>query len=580
MLTNYLKIAYRNLIRQKGFSAINIAGLTLGLTCCLLIFQYVAFETSFDDFNENDDNLYRVIWTRVQNESDPITEATTGSAWGPALAEEVPEVVRFARLHPEYLDAIVSNPAQPNRTFEEEQIYYADAAFFEMFSYPLVEGEPGQALSEPGTVLLSYSAARRYFGAENPIGQTLDVAGWISGPFRVSGVFQDVPSRSHLQFDLLLPVADLLQSSQYSDPSNDWGLWNFITYVQLRDDADLAEVERKFTDVLTSHQEEIWQSNTTAYVDVQPLRDIHLNEDISAPKDVMGSYRAVYFFTLIGLVTLLIALVNYVNLATARALDRAREVGVRKVAGAQRRQLMAQFLCESAITNLAAVVLAVALSFVLRPVVNNLAGTSLTNVMWTSPGFWAVFFAVFCAATLLAGLYPAFVLSSFRPAAALKGSAGTLSSRAWLRRGLVVLQFTASIALLAGTAVVYTQLDFMRHLDLGIDLEQVLTVPSPRVLPEGTDRADAIETFTQELRQLPSVRQTATSFTVPGQGFAWGSSTIRKAAADLSTEINGVGTWIDSSFAGLYDLELLAGEGFKHISLPTPGGGAPTVNCQ
>jgi putative ABC transport system permease protein len=568
MMTNYVKTAIRNVLRRRGYSMLNIGGLAVGMACCLLIFQYVAFEYSFDRFNENVSELYRVNWTSAQNEGVPVTVPVTGWAFGPAFEQEAPEVSRFTRLHPEYNNAIVSNPAQPDKVFEEDEVYYADRTFFEMFSYRIRRGDPGQALSEPGTVLLSESAANKYFGSEDPMGQVLEVAGWISGTFRVSGIFADVPANSHLQFDILLPMVDLLERSQFSDPGTGWRWTNFITYVQLRGDADLAEVERKFTDVLVRNREESFrQSNTTAYVHVQPLRDVHLNAEISAPKAVAGSYRTVSFFILIGVITLLVALVNYVNLATARALERAREVGVRKAIGAQRRQLVIQFLCESAFTNLMAVLLAGILAAALQPVVSDLVGASLTRAIWTTPAYWAVFLVVFCAATLLAGLYPAFVLSSFRPVAVLKGKAGSAGGHAWLRRGLIVFQFAAAIALLVGTAIVYRQLDFVRSMDLGIDMEQVLTVPSPRMLPEGSNRASAVEAFTQELRSIPAVQETATSFTVPGQGFAF-YTTARRATADPSTQITVSGTFIDSSFARLYGLELVAGEGFANISTP------------
>lgn len=573
MIRNYLKIALRTLRRRPGYTLINVAGLTIGLTCCLLIFQYVAFEYSFDAFNENENTLYRVVKAGAQSGSEPNAwGANSGYAMGPTLLEEIPDVVRFTRLHPEYENAIVSNPVQPEKAFEEEAVFYADPAFFQMFSYPLVQGEPGQVLSEPGTVVLSESAARKYFGDANPVGRVLDVEGWISGTFRVAGIFRDVPANSHLQFDILLPMADLLQQS-YGDPRDAWNWENFITYVQLRPSANLSGVGRMFTKVVRSHwEEEFGQTATTPYVRVQPLGDVHLNEDIFAPKTVMGSYRTVYFFILIGLVTLLIALVNYINLATARAMGRAREVGVRKAIGAQRRQLIAQFLCESALTMGAATALAVVLASLLRSAVSSLGGADLTHAMWASPGFWAAFVSVFCAATLLAGFYPAFVLSSFRPVAVLKGKVGGTATGMGLRRGLVVFQFAAAIVLLAGTTVVYNQLHFMRAMDLGVDLEQVLTVESPRLLPEGSDRQSAIASFTQELHRIPAVRQVATSSSVPGQGFAFTTSGIRKATADPSTDVAGAGVHIDPSFASLYGLELVAGGGFEHISIPAPEG--------
>jgi putative ABC transport system permease protein len=339
----------------------------------LVIFQYVAYEYSFDDFNTNAPNLYRVTQTTIRNGREPDTKALGGYAMGPALAQSVPEVIRFTRLHPDYSDPVVSNSAQPDKVFEEERVHYVDPAFLQMFSYPLVLGEEGKALVEPNTILISESTARKYFGAENPIGKVLKVNGWISGAFHVNGVFRDVPANSHLQFDFLLSMADLIQKSNYKDPKHGWSWQNFITYVQLREDANLATVEQKLTEVLLSNRgEDFKRTNTTANLVVQPLREIHLNDAVFAPEAMQGSHRTVYFFVIIALITLVIALVNYVNLAMACSFDRSREVGVRKVIGAQRRQLVLQFLFESALTNVAVLVLAVAFAEIFKPFVNNL----------------------------------------------------------------------------------------------------------------------------------------------------------------------------------------------------------------
>ncbi len=564
MFRNHFKIAFRNLRSKKVYSTINILGLAIGLACCLLIFQFVSFEYSFDGFNKNEATLHRIIQTTQQGGGEPNAIARTGWAIAPTLAQEVPEVKNFVRLHPEYFNAIVANPAQPDKAFEEDRVYYADSSFFQMFSYPLIEGNPARALTS-GTVMLSETTARKYFGDKDPVGQSLDVRGWISGTFRVEGIFRDVPANSHLQFDMLLPMVDLMEKSDFSDPSTGWDWTNFVTYVQLDERANLSAVEQKFSTIFTRNQQEKWQqSNTTGHINVQPLRDIHLNADLSAPKAVTGSHQAVYFFTIIGLVILLIALVNYVNLTTARALDRACEVGVRKVVGAKRGQLVIQFLTESALIILISFALAVVFAEVFRPVLNELAGLNLTDALWTSPGFWLALFGLFCATSLLAGLYPALLLSSFRPVTTLKGKVSRAASGAWLRRGLVIGQFTATIVLLIGITVVYAQLNHMRSRDLGIDLEQILTVSAPRVLPEGINRSNAVETFTQELRQLSTVRQTATSGSTPGKGFNFYTNNIRRAEADPSTNVNGAGTRIDTSFAALYGMELVAGSGFEN----------------
>ena len=549
MLLNYIKIAWRNLLKNPIYSLINIGGLMIGIACCLLILQYVTFEYSFDSFNEKAGNLYRVNETNLENAADSHTSPTMVYAMGTAVAHEIPEVVHFARLHPEYNNAVVSNPRQPEKVFDEENVFYADSAFFKMFSYPLKAGNVNHVL-EPGTVLISQSTARKYFGDENPVGQFLKVTGWIKGTYRVNGIFRDVPANSHLQFDILLPMADLLQKS-YNDPLDAWNWENFITYVQLCKDADLSEVEHKFTAVLRRHLKKTFgQIQAKEQVDLQPLLNIHLNDEIVAPKTAMGSFRTVYFYMVIGLIILLIALVNYINLTTARAMNRSREVGVRKSIGAQKGHLILQFICESALTISVATVLAVILAEWILPILNKITGETLTYAMWSRPDFWIGLTMFFGITVLLASLYPAFILSSFRPVQVLKGKFGKSSkSSIWLRRSLVIFQFTAAIVLMG----------------LGLDLEHILTVRGPRVLPKDVDRKKSIETFTQELKRFPGVRQITTSGSLPGQGFEF--STVIHNEMNPSKEITAAGVHVDTSFAAVYGLKLLVGKGFSTLSI-------------
>ncbi len=572
MLKNYFKIAVRNLRKHPGYSFINIGGLTIGMVCCMLIFQYVAFEHSYDTFNDKATEIYRVNQSIAKGLEEKGVSATTGHALGPSLKREIPEVIDFTRLHPEYDTAVIFNPDHPDRVFEEEQVFYADSSFFRIFSYPLIAGDPRHALTEPGTAIISETAAAKYFGTESPLGKVLEVEGWISGAFRVSGIFKDVPPNSHLQFDFLLPMIDLLRSSQYSNSSlnTGWGWTNFLTYVQLSPDAEPREVERKFTDLIRHKMKDaLSKANKTAHASIQRLTDIHLNEDISAPKTKTGSARAVYFFTIIGILTLLIALVNYINLTTARAIKRSREVGVRKTIGAQKWELIIQFLCESALMISIACALAFTLSQAFINVVNDLVATDLSNAMLTQSGFWIAFLTLFLFVTLLAGFYPAFILSSFRPAAVIKGEVAKSSTVGLqLRRGLVIFQFTAAITLLVGTAIVYNQLNYMQNMDLGMDLEQILSIPAPRVLSEGSGQSDAVNTFTRELNRIPSLKQIATSRSVPGQGFSFYTNNVRKATDDPSREVPGAVTWIDTSFISLYKLDLIAGEDLAHTTIP------------
>lgn len=568
MLKNYITVAIRNLRSKTGLSLINILGLSIGMTCCLLIFQYVAFEYSFDNFHRNQRDVYRVLqaYARGGDKLD-LGHSFTAQALAPALTERVPEIMEITRVHSD--NAIVSSHSRPERVFEEDRIFYVDPGFTKMFTFPLVSGEEAPPLS-PGTALISESTAAKYFGKDGAVGEVLHITGTIEKSYKVVGVLKDVPVNSHLQFHLLLPIDDLLRGENYiSEPEGGWSWNNFSTYVRLHPGADRKTTAEKMTDVLLAHRGEvIREQGGEAALRMQALRDIHLNGKIMDPlNSVTGNHRTVYFFLLIGFITLVIALVNYVNLATARAMSRSREVGVRKVIGARRGQLVTQFLCESALTNMVAAISALALATLLVPLVNELGDIQLTAALWLNPGFWIAFLITLTAGTLLAGLYPAFVLSSFKPAAVLKGKTGAFAAHLWLRRGLVILQFAASIVLLTGTAIVFNQLRFMRGMDVGLNLHQVLTVPAPRILPEGSDPAAATATFLTELRRLPAVMAAAASASLPGRGFNWNGAAIRKATDDPAKAIRGVATYIDTAFACLYGLELVAGKEFSEITM-------------
>ena len=567
MYKNYFKIAFRNLVGNKGFSVINIIGLAIGMTCCLLIFQFVAFEYSYDRFHDNKENIYRVLQGYAQK-GKPIEQghAYTAQALAPALKEGVPEIAGITRMSSD--DAVLFDAKHPENVFEDDGLLYVDKDFLTMFTFPLVAGDVNEAL-QPGTILISESAAQKYFSSDNPTGEVLEVTGEIQKAFTVTGVFKNVPSNSHLRFDILLPIEDLLRESDYAkEPEGGWSWNNFTTFIQLQSGTDRAVAENKMTDIYMRHRAEpLAQRGYTGFISAQPLTDIHLNSEVMAAGNIVtGSYQTVYFFLVIGFITLIIALVNYINLATARAVNRSREVGVRKAVGARHRQLVVQFLSESGLTNMAAAVLALLAAALLMPAVNEMTETQLSIDQWMNPGFWIAFAITIFFSTVLAGLYPAFVLSSFKPATVLKGRTSYIGSHLWLRRSLVVVQFVASIVLVAGTATVLNQLNFMRDMNLGLTLEKVVTIQSPRVLPENTNRGQVTETFIQQIHNIPGVAEAARSTSVPGSGFNWNGASIRKSTDDLTQAIRGVATYVDSAFANVYGLTPVAGKEFKDIT--------------
>ena len=577
MLKNYFKIALRTLLRQKGHSFINIAGLTLGMACCLLLFQYVAYETSFDAFNTKKGRLYRANFQYTRGEGQVGVSATNVLAFGPNVAQEVPGIVRFTRILPNYGGAILSNPAESDsRTFTEDHMLFVDTTFFSMFDYSLVKGDRSRVLLQPQTLVISESMAQKYFGDEEPVGKTLELTWWESGAYTVAGVFEDVPPTSHLRFDCLFPLSGLLDTERFQGEGGAAGNEFFITYLEVDEHVNIAVLEQQITETYRTYRPE----NTDIKTQLQPLTDIHLNDEISAPATRTGDKRLVYFFAIIGLMTLVIALVNYVNLATARAMDRIREVGVRKVVGAYRKQLIGQFLLESALTNILALGLAITLSMLLLPVVNRIAEVEMTRDLWLSGRFWTMFLGLFGLGALLAGLYPAFILSSFKPLTVLKGKAGASASRVALRKVLVVVQFTASIALLAGTTIVYSQLAYMRGMDTGLDLEQVLVVEGPQVHSDRSNQMTEMNALKNELRKIPAVQEIGISSTTPGQGFSmiYGRMS-RLADDDPSTGKLVLGTFIDQDLPGVYGLELAAGQPFyEGMTVPASGDEPIMVN--
>jgi putative ABC transport system permease protein len=566
MYKNYFKLAYRNLISNRGFSIINIMGLSIGMTCCLLIFQFVAFEYSYDRFHTEKENVYRLLQAYGQKgQTMDQGHAYTAQALAPALKEGIPEIVAITRVSSD--DAVLFDAKHPENVFEDDGLLYVDKDFLDMFTFPIVSGDFSKVL-QPGTVLISESAARKYFKTDNPVGEVLDITGNLEKSFTVTGVFKDVPSNSHMQFDVLLPIEDLLRESDYAtEPEGGWSWNNFTTFIQIQPGANRADVEKKMTDIYLRHRGEMLaQQGGIGAINAQPLLDIHLNAEISAAGNIVtGSYKTVYFFLVVGFITLIIALVNYINLATSRAINRSREVGVRKAVGAKRGQLVAQFLSESALTNLVSAALALVSAALLMPLVNEMIETQLSMDMWMNPSFWIAFSLTILVSTLLAGTYPAFVLSSFRPATVLKGRTAYVGSHLWLRRSLVVIQFVASIVLVAGTATVFNQLNFMRDMDLGLNLEKVVTIRAARVLPENTNRAQVTETFIQQINAIPGVLKAARSSTVPGSGFNWNGAAIRKSTDDPSAAIRGVATYIDSTFTKVYGLTPVAGKEFKDV---------------
>lgn len=548
MFQNYLKVAWRNLTKSKVFFVINTLGLATGMAACGLILLYVTYERSYDDFHPDIERTYRIELDSYQNGKLAWRSATSYPAIAPTLQKDFPEVETTARLY----DADNSVVAYENRRFREANFYFADSSIFKVLHIPFVKGNAATALQGPGGVVISETTARKYFGTADAMGKMLTLD---RDPYQVRGVFRDYPANSHLQLDLLFSYLT------EPDAQTSWGWYDFYTYIKLRPGTNARLFEAKIRDLVMQHNgQQRKAANIRNEVLLQPVRDIHLTSHLNQEAEVNGNGRAVTVLSLIAFLILAIAWINYINLATARAVDRAKEVGIRKTVGAGRGQLVGQFLFESFLLNGIAAGLALVIVWVSLPAFGMLTGRPLSPDGWLQHNRWQAVVGVFAVGTVLASLYPAFVLSNFRPVVVLKGRVQQVAGGLSLRQTLIVIQFVASIVLIVGTLTVYRQLRYMQEQDLGFDPEQTLVVRGAGVT-DSTYEAKAAA-FKQELLREGIVTKATASAYVPGIEILWtrGCKRIDRAEQAINTMYN---TSVDYEFLNAYDIKLVAGRNFS-----------------
>ncbi|MGB2905488.1 MAG: ABC transporter permease [Candidatus Aminicenantaceae bacterium] len=499
MFKNYLKSALRNLFKHKGYSLINIVGLAIGMASCLLILLYVRHELSYDAFHENADQIYRVAMEARWGGRD-FDIAVNAAPMAKTLVAEYPEIVDAVRFRGRG-DYIVQ---YGDTSFREQRVIFADPTVFSVFSIPLLKGDPETVLSSPNTLVVSRKTAEKYFRDEDPIGKTLRLEN--QDDFQVTGVFEEIPNNSHFHFDIMLTMESLQESK-----AQIWLSQNFQTYILLRDDADWTEMDAKLTGVMEryfgpqiaqfigkSWEEIVEDGEMFARFYLQPLRSIHLHSDLQAEIEPTSDIRYVYIFSAIALFVLLIASINFMNLATARSAGRAKEVGIRKVMGSFRRQLVLQFLMESFLLSFMSMALAIGLVLLVLPLFNNLAGKTLFMSLLFQGPMIAIIVLITALTGFLAGSYPAFFISGFQPVNTLKGQLRTGLKSGRLRSGLVIFQFAASIILIIGTFVVQSQLHYVQNKKLGFEKEQVLILNNAYLLSDQAEAfRDAMLTYSQ-----------------------------------------------------------------------------------
>ncbi|MEM6784449.1 MAG: ABC transporter permease [Bacteroidota bacterium] len=563
MLGTYVRLALRHIRKRPSYSALNIGGLAIAMAVCLLIFQYVAFERSYDSYHPEGDRLHRIDAERTMDGEIGQGQHST-YALAPEMNATIPEVDVAFRVHPNYgpMTVILTDDTGERRIIREEQpAYYADSAFVDHFALEVVHGDP-RSFGTPGTLWLSETLAAKYFDIDNPVGETLEIRSWVRLDFTVGGVYADMPGNSHVQAEMLLPLHDLLTTNPQYSENDGWGWTNFMTYASVMPNASVETAASKATDIaMEVYGEDLAETGAEMRYVFVPVAEAYLTESNGwLPTGDLGMLRV---FGLVALFILVIAWVNYVNLTTARAMERAREVGVRKASGAFRRQLVSQFLVEATLVNGIALVAAMGLAAFGLPILNRLAGTEITFAIWTQPSFWLAALLVLTVGAVLASLYPAFVLSSFRPITVLKDGLGTAFSKDRLRRALVVFQFAASLALLIGTYAVYQQVQHLRTIDLGYEADRLLLVSGPSAVETDSvnTRTGMMQALAQRVEQQSAVQGVAMSDNVPGNGYNWGTSMLR-SGAPATEEVHATGVWINAEFAEVYDLTFIAGRNY------------------
>jgi len=560
MLYSYFRTALRSLLKNKVFSFLNVFGLAIGMACCMIIFQYVTYERSYDKFHPNHENLYRVQYNYYKNGETIFECAAAVPAVGKAMRDNFPEIEEYAIAYP--VSGIVTYEGQ---SFRESKMQMATPSWLTMFNWPLLRGDINTVLDGPKKAVITESTAKKYFGDKDPIGKYINWAGgWLGGEYLITGIAADVPNNSHVKFDVLFSHSSMREPSNGGSETN-WGWYDHNTYVSLKPGVDPKAFDARFAEYLYGLRGEDFEKNNSLQAfPLQAITDIHLNSNLlqeSEPEE-NGDAQSVTILGILAIFILVIAWVNYINLASAKSLERAKEVGVRKVLGAFRSQLIRQFITESVLVNLIAAVISLLIVALALPYFNQLTSSPLSMALIFNSGTVLLVVAVFLAGAFLSGLYPAFVLSSFKPITVLKGKFRSSSSGNILRKILVGFQFTASVFLIAGTLLVYKQMTFLKNRDLGFDLEQTMVLRGPSVLQVDSLWSNYVDGFKNTVTGMASVESFSTSTNVPGDEIFWTNGAKRAEApnSDFKTIYN-VG--IDYDYIANYEIELLAGRSFS-----------------
>lgn len=557
MLKNYFKVAFRNLWKNKGFTAINIIGLSVGLATCLLILFYVMDELSFDRYNEKADRIYRVD-ADIKFGGNHFDLACDPEPMAAALKKDYPEVEQSTRFRG-YGGFLVKKGTQ---NVQEDKVIYTDSTLFDVFTLPMIAGDPKTALVNPHSVVINETTAKKYFNTTDVVGKTLTVND--TSILKITGVIKDVPKQSHFDFNFFMPLNGSIEKWEI----NQWTSNNMNTYVVLKPGADAKAFEAKLDDMITKYiapelknlnmtMEGFKQSGNYIKYSITPLTRIHLHSNKTSELGANSSIEFVYIFSVIAVFILLIACVNFMNLSTARSAGRAKEVGVRKVLGSMRANLIWQFLTESILITFISLLLAIGLAVLLLPYFNQLAGKQIGLGLFGKPWLLPLLAGIMLTVGLLAGSYPAFYLSAFRPIEVLKGKLARGFKSGWLRSGLVVFQFWISIVLIIGTIVIYNQLRYIHNKDIGFKRDNVLVVQNTNTLGGNVDA------FKQAVLTMNGVTNATMTGFLPTGGWRSDSPLFTEPTLDQKSAIS-LQIWrVDENYIPTLGMQMAKGRNFS-----------------
>jgi len=552
MFKNYLKIALRNLFKHKAFSFINISGVAIGLACFLLLALYVKDELSYDRFNANADRIYRLSRTFLSK--DGTASLRLGHAappFGPLIKQEFPEVEEVVRLL--QTDALVR---YGEHLFNEENLFAAEQNLFKIFSFQVTSGSPDKALENPFSIMFSRPMAEKYFGKENPMGKTVRLDNQLD--YTVTGVFEPLPAQSHFHPNFLVSFSTLNDPRVYGAEGlrSSWGNNSFSTFLLLPKNYDPQKLVRAFPAFQNRHIES--KASSWSVLDLMKLTDIHLHSHLDSEIDANGDIQYVYLFSAIAIFILIIACINYMNLATAKSATRAKEVGMRKVIGAVRSQLINQFLSESILLVFVSVILALLIVVLCLPSLNNFTQKQLTFNALLDPVFLSILVSITLFTGVIAGSYPAFFMTSFQPISVLKGKIASALKNGKLRQSLVVIQFAIAVVLIISTAVVYNQMRYIKNYKLGYSKDQVILLGMP------DDSATNIESIKQRLKENSNIKEVGRSSRIPSGRLldSW-DAYVMKGDTMAPTDIIIKSLAVDEDFIPAYQIEMVAGRNFS-----------------